>query len=120
MKATLDERFKGKYGQMLEEVLQLIEPKFDQMFNRGQQEFASAQELDAGFRKMSDQLQDRIEKTTKTMVNELLAMMEPKIEKALSNTSYSENATAASLQGDSLTMQTLVQQVTKNKRDYEE
>lgn len=54
------------------------------------------------------------------MVNELLAMMEPKIEKALSNTSYSENATAASLQGDSLTMQTLVQQVTKNKRDYEE
>ena len=56
------------------------------------------------------------------MVNELLVMIEPKIERALSlpNSVNGGQDSAPNMINEPLTMQNLVQQVNKSKRDYEE
>lgn len=79
LKTQLDSRMDKRYGEVTEDLLKLIEPKFEEVIRRGRHEFATVQELDSGMRKIKEEAGDKVEKTTRTMVSELLTMIEPKL-----------------------------------------
>ena len=68
---------------MTEDLLNLVEPKIEDIIKRGRREFATVNELDDALRNIKEEANAKIERTTRNMVNELLAMMSPKIDAAL-------------------------------------
>ena len=114
IKSQMAQRMKKNYNDVTEDVLNLIEPKFEEIMKRVRREFASVKELDQGMRNAKEEAGVKVERATLNMVNELMAMLQPKIENAM------KGGRLDGMSQDSATIKSLVKSINSQRQETNE